>query len=622
MISLLWSILSAILLGFAQVCYMPILFGDVGAYQQYLGLLGFIGYVPLFLLLDLKPLKKVWAWSFLSLSLQYTIILYWLYIPLNVYGHLPPLIASLITLLLPLLLALKISVFLTIGHFIKDRYGISFFIMAPIALCAGEYFRNFYIFGGFPWGNVAYGVTRIDELLQVASIFGTYGIVFFVAVINALIALSIKTKRIIYILIAISLFSIWFIYGYIRLNHSYDIAPSLRIGLLQGNIEQEMKSHARHYASEIIAIYQDLFEVVIKEGAEIVIWPESAYPRIVHENIKSLPIDFMAQAANVIGAVAYGEDVNSGDDYVRNAAFILDHEGKVIKRYDKSHLVPFGEYVPWPLSKVVAKIVPGLGAFLPGTHYDTISLPLSPTKTVKLGVTICYEGIFPEISRSYSQKNAELLVNITNDAWYGYSSAPYQHLAMYRLRAVETGLSFLRATNSGISASIDPYGRLRKILGLFERGWIIDDIRLIAKPTLYSRWGDIIPIICLVILLLCYIISLIPIHKFIKAKNIKNIAIVILFIFIPLIAHTYFTQERFITDESARTKIFLIFLASLLFMIGFLQRTKRTKIMLLMIGILTLVVSLALVYVDSYGFLWGALIGVLLSLLGFSIRIL
>jgi apolipoprotein N-acyltransferase len=186
------SILSALVLGFAQVFYMPWLFGEVEPYQKYLGLLAFIGYAPLFLLLDNKPLKQAFGWAFFSLSVQYTIILYWLYIPLNVYGHLSPFLSGLIALLIPLSLALMGSVFLTIGHFIRDRYAISFFLIAPIALCAGEYFRNFYVFGGFPWGNVGYAISQIDEFLQAASIVGISGVVFLVGVINALLAFYIK----------------------------------------------------------------------------------------------------------------------------------------------------------------------------------------------------------------------------------------------------------------------------------------------------------------------------------------------------------------------------------------------------------------------------------------------
>jgi apolipoprotein N-acyltransferase len=417
------------------------------------------------------------------------------------------------------------------------------------------------------------------------------------------------------------LLGLWYGFGYVRLhNANHVLASHLRVALLQGNIEQEMKSHARLYASDIIDIYKGLFEESINQGAELIVWPESAYPRIVRENITNFPMDFVTQAATIIGGVAYGEDANSGHDYVRNAAFILDHQGQVIKRYDKSHLVPFGEYVPWPLTQVVQKIVPGIGAFLPGVSYDVVPLALNPTKVVKVGVTICYEGIFPEISRAYRLKSAELLINITNDAWYGRSSAPYQHLQMYRLRSVETGLPFLRATNSGISATIDSYGRVKQKLGLFERGLMVDDIRLTKKPTLYALLGDVIPIICLILLLVFYVAAIVPIHKFIREKNFKKIGIVCSLMLIPFAGELYFSNPRFMTDESARTKSFLISIAAVLLMIGFLQRTKRTKTILTICGLITIVASLGLVWLDSYWFLLGALVGLLIYLVALSIR--
>lgn len=622
MTSLILCVISALALGFAQPFYMPAWFGEVSGYQQWLSILTFVGYVPLFLAIANKNLKSTFWLSFFSLSVQFTITLYWIYVALHVHGHIPPIFSGIITLCLPFLLALKISVFLVIARLVSDRFSWSFFLIAPVALCAGEYFRNFYVFGGFPWGNVGYGVGQIDQFLQIASLVGIYGLVFFVGVVNALFAHSIAHKNRTSLVAALVVIFGAFSYGAYRLRGaSNEFAPSLRVAVLQGNIEQERKSKSRLYAGDIIDIYKDLHNQAKAQGAELIIWPESAYPRSVVEDIQNMPLDFLDNTGTIIGAVAYGDEPNGQDYHVRNAAFMVDHQNHVVKRYDKSHLVPFGEYVPWPMNGVVDKIVPGMGAFLPGTDYEVIPLALSLSKTIKVGATICYEGIFPEISRAYARNGAELLVNLTNDAWYGSTSAPYQHLHMYRVRSVETGLPFIRATNSGISATVDAYGRLGKSLPLFERGLIVEDISLVNKKTLYAVAGDVLPIICLLLMIVFYVAAVIPIHQFIRQRNYKKLGVVLAFSAIALMTHNYYTNPRFITDESAATKNFLVLIIVMLFMVGLLVRTKRSKAILSVCGPLIFLVSLGLSVVESPYFLVGAVIGLLIYLVAFSIKI-
>ena len=620
--SFLLCLTSAVLLGFAQPYYMPELFGEVTPYQHYLGLFALIGYVPLFLAVAHKSLKQTFWWAFFSLSVQYTIVLYWMYIALTVHGHISPPLSSLITLMLPFLLALKISLFLTMGRFLSQRFSVSFLWIAPCALCAGEYFRNFYIFGGFPWGNAGYAVGQIDQLLQAASLVGVYGLVFIVGFINALIAQAFSRHAWRYALGAGLLVLVLYTFGAIRLammNHQF--APSIRVALLQGNIEQEVKRKARLYSEDIRAIYQNLHEQAKKEGAELIVWPESAYPLVLPEEAKDLGLLFAQNTGTILGAVALGKPEDGSAHHVRNSAFILDYRGRVVKRYDKSHLVPFGEYVPWPMTNIVDKIVPGMGAFLPGLDYGVVPLALDVGKTIKIGTTICYEGIFPEISRAYVHDGAQLLVNITNDAWYGLSSAPYQHLHMYRLRSAETGLSFVRATNSGISAVIDPFGRVKKSLPLFERAMLIEDVPLLTVPTLYAATGDIVAVACLLFMLISYVLALVPIHRFIKQRDYKKLALVVGLAIILGASHVYFNNPAFMTDESARTKSFLVFLIVFLIMLGCLVRTPRSKTILSVCGGIIMAVSLALVFIESAYFLLGVAIGLLIYGLAFSIKV-
>jgi apolipoprotein N-acyltransferase len=624
--SFLLCLLSGLVLGFAQPFYMPSWFGPVLPHQHWFGLLAFVGYVPLFLAIANKNLKQTFLWAFFSLSVQFTIVFYWMYIALNVYGHIPPIFSGLITLLVPFLMALKVGVFLTMGRFLSQRFSVPFLYIAPFALCAGDYFRNFYVFGGFPWGNAGYAIGQIDQLLQVASLVGVYGLVFVVGLINALIAIGITEglvrKGYRYVATAVLIVIVAFGYGALRLENGKDeFAPSVRVALLQGNIDQEMKSSARRHADEIINIYKDLHKQAKSQGAELIIWPESAYPRVISEDTSDLNLSFTDQTGNIIGLVAYGEDSNGQGYHVRNSALLMDYQGQIIKRYDKSHLVPFGEYVPWPMSGVVDKVVPGMGAFLPGTDYAVTSLTTSLGKTIKIGTTICYEGIFPEITRAYKRNGAELLVNITNDAWYGASSAPYQHLLMYRLRSVETGLPFVRATNSGISAYVDSYGRMGRRLPLFERGLIINNVPLLNKPTLYAAVGDVIPIISLLLMLIFYVAAVIPVHHFVKQRQYKKLMLIAGLSIIAIASNIYYNNPRFLTDESARTKNFLACIIVFLLMIGFLSKTKRSRSILLVCGMVIMLCSLGLALVESPYFLLGSALGLLIYLLALRIKI-
>ena len=187
-----------------------------------------------------------------------------------------------------------------------------------------------------------------------------------------------------------------------------------------------------------------------------------------------------------------------------NSAFLLSPRGKVTGHYDKVHLVPYGEYVP--LRKwfpFINKLVVGVGDFQSGKGYYPLNIG-----NHKLGVLICYEGIFPKASRIYKQGGANLLVNITNDAWFGKTSAPFQHLSMTVFRAVENRLFLVRSANTGISAIIDPTGTIVEQSELFTSAIVKGTVKFINKKTVYSTYGDSFVLICIISLICCFIISL------------------------------------------------------------------------------------------------------------------
>jgi apolipoprotein N-acyltransferase len=282
-------------------------------------------------------------------------------------------------------------------------------------------------------------------------------------------------------------------YGFYRLEHQADTrSRMLQTVLVQGCIDQSVKWDPS-YQGRTVAIYRGLsFGQGGEPSADLIIWPESAVPFYFQEGgplteaVVEVPL--RTGAYLLLGSPAY-EVVNRRERYL-NSAFLLSPGGAVLGRSDKVHLVPFGEYVPFGrYLPFVDKLVVGIGDFSPGT----VS-PL-PMNGARIGVLVCFEGIFPELARDYVRNGSDLLVNITNDAWFGRSSAPYQHLAMSRFRAVENRVWLARAANTGISAIIAPSGRIVAQSPLFERLALRGLVGLGARPSFYTRYGDVLPLL-------------------------------------------------------------------------------------------------------------------------------
>lgn len=589
-----------------------------------MGLLALFGYVPWLLALKRSSIRQAFWLSLLAATIQYYIILYWIYIPLHDYGFVHPALSILITFLLALLMGLKNGLFFAIARHISIRSNYSIFLVAPLALTTLEYVRNYYIFGGFPWGNVGYSIGRIPEFLQTASLFGVYGLVFIVGISNSLLSYLIDEwidKKIFLYKIFISfclVILIFYSYGFFRIKLNNNLADkTIKVAIMQGNIPQSIKQSARMHADEILKIYFDLNKKAIEKGAELVIWPESAYPRVVDQDLGNFEFPLDQIIPSVIGVTAFGFDDPSQSKYhYHNAAFIVDAKNNIKARYDKSHLVPFGEYVPWPMHGIVEKLVGGMGSFLPGTKYEPYDLNLREGKKILLGTTICYEGIFPEISRAYSKNKTEILLNLTNDAWYGYSSAPFQHLLMYRMRAAETGIPFLRATNSGISAIIDRFGNIKSTLGLNKKGILIDNIDIIKTSTVYTKIGDILPIFIVLIFLLSFLVFSIPFKNLRKNPPWPRLIFSLLLLLLAIYAQIYYSKSVFMTDESAKTKGLLILVYCFIAILGLLSHTARVRQALIISGMFLGISSLVFGILENKYFLIGSLMGILLYIWG------
>jgi apolipoprotein N-acyltransferase len=429
---------------------------------------------------------------------------------MRTYGYLPYYLSIFILFLFAAVLALFPAVFsmvlATIG-----RTPARFLITTPVLWVALEYIRTF-IFTGFPWSLLGHSLYLRHNLIQIADLFGAYGVSFLIILSNTalFLALAYITKQTwqhqpvekrplatAAVLFALSFLFTWS-YGAWRIKTTDQlvaVSPTVRIAVIQGNINQAVKWDPEFQAATI-KIHSRLSREAKLKNPDLIVWPESATPfylffdkepteRVI-EIIEEADTDFL------IGSPSFAR--NQGNIEYYNTAYLIQPRSKHIGKYDKAHLVPYGEYVPlkrWLpfLGKVVAQV----GDFRPGKPGKT--LPWK--KDTSVGIQICYEIIFPGLSRAMVKNNAALLINITNDAWFGTTSGPYQHFSMTPFRAVENRRTLARAANTGISGFIDPVGRILASTSLLEEAVVSRAVPLIRTKTFYTRFGDLFAMACL-----------------------------------------------------------------------------------------------------------------------------
>jgi apolipoprotein N-acyltransferase len=459
--------------------------------------------VPLFAVMAHRPFRS----GFAAGVGFFAAVLYWLNIVMTTYGKLHPLLSVVAYLLLAAYLALFFGAATWAACRLREFLGLSVVLTLPVLWVALEFLRSF-LLTGFPWATLGYSQQAHLFLIQSADLFGVYGLSFVLVLGNAAlaetaIALKARTPRAVPWkgLAAVSLLAAANLgYGHWRLGQDLDGRERrLPVALAQGNIDQSLKWDP-DFQRETVERYRDLSAAAGRQGpVALTIWPESATPFYFQDGgpLADAVTDTAraGQGWLLFGSPAY-ETVNRRHRYL-NSAFLLSAQGQELGRSDKVHLVPFGEYVPLGrYLPFIDKLVVGIGDFSPGT----VS-PL-PMDGAQLGVLVCYEAIFPELAREWVRQGSDLLVNITNDAWFGRSSAPWQHLAMARFRAVENRIWLARAANTGISALIAPSGRIVAQTPLFETTFLRGEVGLGARPGLYSRYGDVLPAACAALSLL------------------------------------------------------------------------------------------------------------------------
>jgi apolipoprotein N-acyltransferase len=478
--------------------------------------LAWVALVPLLYSLYFLDKKNAFRFGFTFGIVYFFGTCYWIYYSINHYGSVPLFPSLLLVLVLCCYLSLYPAVFAMLFAVHMKKTDMPVMFVAPILWTSLEFLRS-YALTGFPWSSLGYSQYSFLPAIQIADITGIYGVSFLIVAFNGVLAdiLLMKHRReerplysllptvTGFVLMALAVV-FTFSYGFYRLHQDRD-GPTVRVAVLQGNIEQDHKWDPA-YQQSVISAYKELSIAAATQKPDLIVWPETALPFVFGKN-EALTEDLKFFQAGLHSYLLTGTITEKEEDGLSgraknkrgplkysNSAVLLNAVGKVSYIYDKIHLVPFGEYVP--LRKIlffVDKLAYGIGDYNPGTSYMRAVTPFG-----SFGTLICYEVIFPGLARKFFSKDGDFLITITNDAWFGKTCGPYQHFSMAVFRAVENRKPVIRAANSGISGFIDSRGRVLVKTDLFKRTFSVMDIKKDKTVTVYTKYGDIFSFLCII----------------------------------------------------------------------------------------------------------------------------
>ncbi|HSN15761.1 MAG TPA: apolipoprotein N-acyltransferase [Anaeromyxobacteraceae bacterium] len=493
--------------------------------RGWLEVAAWVALVPLLFALDrAERARRAFALGFVAGLAYFFAAVHWVSHAMTSFGGLPLWLSVFALTLLVAYMAAHWGGAFAVSWWLRRRLGWPLWAQLPFVWAAFELLRN-YSLSGFPWGNLGYTQARTLPIAQLAAVTGVYGIAALVVFVNGAVAEALSAVRAGPASLrtlarplgpAIGLLLVVVVAGHARLasiRSEIAAAPRLKVGIVQPNIDQSVKNAARDHVAEILGRLVPPTEEADAAGAELVVWPEAAYPMYLPPELRSLDapgsgLQRLSRTHVLVGATTLERGVPDEDGRPRrrvtNSAFLLSPRLDVLGRHAKVHLVPFGEYVPMArFLGFLHQIVPTFAPVSPGEG----SAPLVVARgagPLRLGPLICFDAIFPELARGFARSGADLLVNPTNDAWYGYSSGPYQFLAMVRLRAVETGRTVLRPAWAGVSAMLLPSGEVAP--GAIDVGpvdpelgpgpdepprLLLAEAPLLRGTTLYTRFGDL-----------------------------------------------------------------------------------------------------------------------------------
>jgi apolipoprotein N-acyltransferase len=483
---------SGVLLSILSGILLTLGFPKLGLYY-----FSWVALVPLFLALSGRTIREAFALGGLCGLVHYLGTLYWIYYAVHHYGGIPLSVAVLLLLLLCAYLAVYLGCFAIVARQ-WQAYPLLWVLGLPGVWVTLELIRG-HLITGFPWANLGYTQTPLHALIQIADLSGVYGVSWLVVLGSTALTALLKRSRGVTGILALGICLVGTtLYGSWRMGSIEDLqiaATPWTVGVVQGNIDQSRKWD-QAFQQETLKRYEELSRQASRKSPapELLVWPETAVPffyRIedkltaqLNEMVKTIgtPLLFGSPGATLV----------DDEPRLQNRAYLVNGAAVLEGVYAKQHLVPFGEYVP--LQKLlffVHRLVQAAGDFVPGNDPSPLILGRQP-----FGVLICYEDIFPELARAEVERGATSLINLTNDAWYGNSSAPYQHLELARWRAIEFRVPLIRAANTGISAIIDATGKACGVIPLDQQGFLVCSVHPFRILTFYAKWGDLFAWFC------------------------------------------------------------------------------------------------------------------------------
>lgn len=459
-------------------------------------LLAWVAFVPLLWGIRGVSPARAFGYGWIAGMGFYLCTVYWVVHTIGLYSNIPPLLAVGPLLLMCAILAAYTGVFAAGLRLYQERGG-SPIVLGPLLWVALEWVRSFF-FIGFPWVSLGYSQYRFLNLIQFAEFTAVYGISALVMFVNLAVFRVLSRKGhgsgrlLLTAVVFVCALTGW---GMWRRTQLATLPPAyhMRVGIIQGNIEQDKKWDPE-YQEATIARYEQLTREAAAKGVDLIVWPETAVPFFFQSDTtyrgRVLTLARTIQTPILFGSPAFQHDGLHVTLF--NRAYLLSPSGEVLGSYDKIKLAPFGEYVPFRrILFFLDKLVEGIGDFAAGTVPVVFSLPQQ-----RFGVLICYEGIFPDLARRFVTQGAALLVNITNDAWFGRTSAPYQHLVMEAMRTVENRVPMVRAANTGFSAVIALDGQIRARTDLYETAVLVEELTWPHVTSFYSKYGDVFAYLC------------------------------------------------------------------------------------------------------------------------------
>lgn len=443
-----------------------------------------------FFALARMPARR-FRWAFLTALVHFTTLLFWLGLAMVDFARMPLFQAVPAVALLAAYCSLYLAAVPDLAAWLFQRVALPRWILFPAAVVATEWARTHWL-TGFPWGVWGYSQARNLPLANLAAFGGVYLVSAVIALAAALLVERRSRSTLLGVLICAH------VPGTVRMI-AYSDPPTdgVQVALLQGNIRQDLKNRGTASGPQVAQIYRDLLREAESARVDLALWPESSWP--YPHSMSSPRFSVNASVPMIVGLLQTA--IAPGGYRAFNSSIYVEAEGEITGSQHKQHLVPFGEYVPLRWLLPVEKVVPGMIDLTPGEKAE----PLGPHR---VGVQICYDGIFPELGRAHARSGAELLANLTNDGWYGISSGPFHHRDFYVFRAIETDRFVLRATNTGVSAVIGPRGRIRAQSRLGTSTVLRGVAYRRSGTTPYVRLGEWVPILALALVCAAVLASL------------------------------------------------------------------------------------------------------------------